>query len=132
MPAHARPPGWLLSALRFIIANDSRWRSDRAGWAGEELFDIFADPWETVDLARTEGGKAPPLTARGALDFAAVDHERNWTTRDITSPPLLRRTVAQRFAETRQRNWCVSRPIAHFQRIGGKIEQLVLLGSSID
>lgn len=42
----------------------------RNGDGREELFDIFVDPWETVDLAKTEGGKATLLAARAALDSA--------------------------------------------------------------
>jgi len=36
----------------------------------EELFDIIADPWETIDLARSQGGKATLAVVRAALDSA--------------------------------------------------------------
>jgi arylsulfatase A-like enzyme len=42
----------------------------RNGDGREELFDIFADPWETTDLANTQGAKATLDTARRALDSA--------------------------------------------------------------
>ena len=42
----------------------------RNGDGREELFDIVADPWETVDLTRTEAGKATLVTVRAALDSA--------------------------------------------------------------
>ncbi len=42
----------------------------RNGDEREELFDIIADPWEAIDLAESQGGKAVLAVARAALDSA--------------------------------------------------------------
>lgn len=42
----------------------------RNGDGREELFDIIADPWEAIDLAGSQGGKAVLAVARTTLDSA--------------------------------------------------------------
>lgn len=59
----------------------------RNGDGREELFDIFADPWETVNLANTPGGKAMIATARAALDSATRPAGRGTIPRNRASRP---------------------------------------------
>jgi len=51
----------------------------------EELFDIFADPWETMDLANTPGGRTHIVTARAALDSATRRADGDQPARSATS-----------------------------------------------
>ncbi|MEO7501051.1 MAG: sulfatase-like hydrolase/transferase, partial [Gemmatimonadaceae bacterium] len=52
----------------------------RNGDGREELFDIVADPWETVDLAKTQTGKGMLVSARAALDSATRSSARKVPT----------------------------------------------------
>lgn len=64
-------PSWYASArgdMQSIVTG--RHHYIRNGDGREELFDIVSDPWEAVDLAKTESGKAMLVTARAALNSA--------------------------------------------------------------